>query len=129
MQLNRTDLLESSRSEANKWLNYGLEIDEEKEIKYLLKEGNENDLIESFYKKLEFGTGGMRGLIGIGINRINTYTISLATQGLCNYLNRISGNSKTAVIAYDSRRFSEKFGYQAAKIFSANNIKSLFFLI
>ena len=127
MQLNRTDLLESSRSEANKWLNYGLEIDEEKEIKYLLKEGNENDLIESFYKKLEFGTGGMRGLIGIGINRINTYTISLATQGLCNYLNRISGNSKTAVIAYDSRRFSKKFGYQAAKIFSANNIKSFIF--
>lgn len=127
MQLNRTDLLESSRSEANKWLNYGLEIDEEKEIKYLLKEGNENDLIESFYKKLEFGTGGMRGLIGIGINRINTYTISLATQGLCNYLNRISGNNKTAVIAYDSRRFSKKFGCQAAKIFSANNIKSFIF--
>ena len=127
MQLNRTDLLETSRSEANKWLNYGLEKDEEKKIKYLLKEGNENDLLESFHKKLEFGTGGMRGLIGIGSNRINTYTISLATQGLCNYLNRISGNNKTAVIAYDSRRFSKKFGSQAAKIFSANNIKTFIF--
>ena len=83
--------------------------------------------MESFHKKLEFGTGGMRGLIGIGSNRINSYTISLATQGLCNYLNKVIDGNKSAVIAYDSRRFSKEFGNQTAKIFSANNIKSYIF--
>ena len=69
----------------------------------------------------------MRGLIGIGSNRINSYTISLATQGLCNYLNKVIDGNKSAVIAYDSRRFSKEFGNQTAKIFSANNIKSYIF--
>ena len=69
----------------------------------------------------------MRGLIGIGSNRINSYTISLATQGLCNYLKKTCENAKSAVIAYDSRRFSKEFGNQTAKIFSANNIKSYIF--
>ena len=87
MQFKRKDLVKESRREAKKWLDYNLEDKEKEEIYKLLKEENENNLIESFHKKLEFGTGGMRGIIGIGSNRINTYTISLATQGLCNYLN------------------------------------------
>jgi len=128
MQSRINELIKISRIEAEKWISYGLKKKEEKEIKYLLSEGNENNLIESFHKKLEFGTGGIRGLIGIGSNRINTYTISIATQGLCNYLNRISRDKKrSAVIAYDSRRFSKEFGHQTAKIFSANNIKSYIF--
>ena len=127
MQFKRKDLVKESRREAKKWLDYNLEDKEKEEIYSLLKKENENNLIESFHKKLEFGTGGMRGIIGIGRNRINTYTISLATQGLCNYLNNVDNLKKTAVIAYDSRRFSKEFGIQSAKIFSANNIKSYIF--
>ena len=127
MQLGKNNLLKLSKAEANKWIRYGLKKKEEDEINILLSEGNEDNLIETFHKKLEFGTGGMRGLIGIGSNRINSYTISLATQGLCNYLNKDINENKSAVIAYDSRRFSKEFGYQTAKIFSANNIKSYIF--
>jgi len=126
-QSKKNELLELSVAEAKKWLSYGLKKKEEKEINNLLIGGNEDHLIESFHKKLEFGTGGMRGLIGIGSNRINSYTISLATQGLCNYLKKTCENAKSAVIAYDSRRFSKEFGNQTAKIFSANNIKSYIF--
>ena len=79
-QSKKNELLELSVAEANKWLSYGLKKEEEKEVNNLLIGGNEDHLIESFHKKLEFGTGGMRGLIGIGSNRINSYTISLATQ-------------------------------------------------
>jgi len=127
MQSRTSDLIKISRIEAEKWLSNGLEIKDAKEIRDLLSVGNENNLIESFHKKLEFGTGGIRGLIGIGSNKINTYTISIATQGLCNYLNKINSDRKSAVIAYDSRRFSKEFGHQTAKIFSANNIKSYIF--
>ena len=127
MQSGKNNLLKISKAEADKWILYGLKKKEEDEINILLSEGNEDNLIESFHKKLEFGTGGMRGLIGIGSNRINSYTISLATQGLCNYLNKDINENKSAVIAYDSRRFSKEFGYQTAKIFSANNIKSFIF--
>ena len=126
-QSKKNELLELSVAEANKWLSYGLKKEEEKEVNNLLIGGNEDHLIESFHKKLEFGTGGMRGLIGIGSNRINSYTISLATQGLCNYLKKTYENNISAVIAYDSRRFSKEFGNQTAKIFSANNIKSYIF--
>ena len=123
----KSNLLELSKKEANKWLNFNLSNYEIQQIKFLLKEENKDILIDSFYKKLEFGTGGMRGLIGIGTNRMNLFTVSLATQGLCNYLNKCQKNNKSAVIAYDSRKFSKKFAIQTAKIFSANNIKSYIF--
>lgn len=123
----KSNLLELSKKEANKWLSFNLSNYEIQQIKFLLKEENKDILIDSFYKKLEFGTGGMRGLIGIGTNRMNLFTVSLATQGLCNYLNKFQNNNKSAVIAYDSRKFSKKFAIQTAKIFSANNIKSYIF--
>ena len=124
---NKSNLLELSKKEANKWLSFNLSNYEIQQIKFLLKEENKDILIDSFYKKLEFGTGGMRGLIGIGTNRMNLFTVSLATQGLCNYLNKSQKKNKSAVIAYDSRKFSKKFAIQTAKIFSANNIKSYIF--
>ena len=123
----KSSLLKHSRIEANKWLNFNLSNSETQQIKFLLKKENKEILIDSFYKKLEFGTGGMRGLIGIGTNRMNLYTVALATQGLCNYLNKSKKNNKSSVIAYDSRKFSKRFAIQAAKIFSANNIKSYVF--
>ena len=122
----KSNLLELSKKEANKWLNFNLSNSEIQQIKFLLKKENKEILIDSFYKKLKFGTGGIRGLIGIGTNRMNLYTVSLATQGLCNYLNKIK-KKKSAVIAYDSRKFSKEFAIQVAKIFSANNIKSYIF--
>ena len=123
----KSNLLELSKKEANKWLSFNLSNYEIQQIKFLLKEENKDILIDSFYKKLEFGTGGMRGLIGIGTNRMNLFTVSLATQGLCNYLNKSQKKNKSAAIAYDSRKFSKKFAIQTAKIFSANNIKSYIF--
>ena len=123
----KSNLLELSKKEANKWLSFNLSNSEIQQIKFLLKEENKDILIDSFYKKLEFGTGGMRGLIGIGTNRMNLFTVSLATQGLCNYLNKSQKKNKSAAIAYDSRKFSKKFAIQTAKIFSANNIKSYIF--
>ena len=70
MQSDKNNLLEISKAEANKWIRYGLKKNEEEEVNNLLLVGNEDILMESFHKKLEFGTGGMRGLIGIGSNRI-----------------------------------------------------------
>ena len=96
MQSDINNLLKLAKAEADKWIRYGLKKKEEDEVNILLSKGNEDNLIESFHKKLEFGTGGMRGLIGIGSNRINSYTISLATQGLCNYLNKDINKNKSS---------------------------------
>ena len=78
-------------------------------------------LTDSFYKNLEFGTGGMRGELGVGSNRMNKYTVGAATQGLANYLNKsFVGEPIKVAIAYDSRNFSPEFGQIAANILSAN---------
>ena len=102
-------LLEYSKKEALKWLKYPIESSIKDKIDILLEKGNEEDLIESFHKKLEFGTGGMRGIIGIGSNKINKYTIGLVTQGLSNYLKKIFKSNIGVAIAYDNRKFSKKF--------------------
>ncbi|MFW6222582.1 MAG: phospho-sugar mutase, partial [Bacteroidota bacterium] len=88
-----------------------------------LIENDEKALIEAFYKDLEFGTGGLRGIMGLGSNRINKYTIGMATQGLANYLiKQFPGEPVHVAIAYDSRINSRTFSETAAKILSANNI-------
>ncbi len=106
---------------AKKWL--GNEYDEKTRntVKHLL-ENDEKELSECFYKNLEFGTGGLRGIMGVGTNRINKYTIGAATQGLCNYiLKNIKDNEKVRIaIAYDCRNNSKYFGKITADIFSAN---------
>ena len=91
-------------------------------------EKNEEELNERFHSDLEFGTGGIRGLMGIGTNRINKYTISKFTQGIANYLNNtLKKESKTIIIAYDNRRNSKFFSDEVAKVFSANNFNVLIF--
>ncbi|MFL2591629.1 MAG: phospho-sugar mutase [Flavobacteriaceae bacterium] len=91
-------------------------------------EKNQDELTERFHSDLEFGTGGIRGLMGIGTNRINKYTISKFTQGIANYINKSSKKSqKTVIIAYDNRRNSKFFSYEVAKVFSANNFNVLIF--
>jgi phosphoglucomutase len=107
----------------NKWLKGKYDDDTKAQINKLIAEENATLLTDSFYKNLEFGTGGMRGEIGVGSNRMNQYTIGAATQGLANYLNKcFEGQEIKVAIAYDSRNFSPEFAQIAANILSANGI-------
>ena len=86
--------------------------------------GDENEIKERFYMDLEFGTAGLRGIIGAGINRMNIYTVRRATQGLANYIIKQGGAGKGVAIAYDSRRMSPEFAEEAALTLAANGIKA-----
>ena len=109
------------------WEKISLNTIEKGEITSLKK--NHSLFEEAFYKDLEFGTGGMRGIMGIGSNRINRFTIGKATQGLSNYLKKIFNNEKiTAIVAFDCRNNSEKYAKIVADIFSANKIKCYLFI-
>lgn len=90
-------------------------------------EGNEAEIEDRFYKELEFGTGGLRGVIGAGTNRMNIYTVRKATQGLANYIIKQGGQEKGVAIAYDSRRMSPEFADEAALCLAANGIKAYVF--
>ena len=83
---------------------------------------NENEIKERFYMDLEFGTAGLRGVIGAGINRMNIYVVRRATQGLANYIIKQGGASKGVAIAYDSRHMSPEFADEAARTLAANGI-------
>ena len=108
---------------AKEWLTEAYDLDTQKEVSTLISNGGE-DFIESFYKDLDFGTGGMRGIMGVGTNRINKYTIGKATQGLANTLIEMyPGEEISVAIAYDCRNKSDFFAKTAAEVLSANNIK------
>lgn len=96
-----------------------------KELKSI--ENDENEINERFYKDLEFGTGGLRGIIGAGTNRMNVYTVRKATQGLANYIKKQGAEKKGVAIAYDSRRMSPEFADEAALCLNANGIKAYVF--
>ena len=87
-------------------------------------EGNENEIKERFYMDLEFGTAGLRGIIGAGINRMNIYVVRRATQGLANYIIKQGAANKGVAIAYDSRHMSPEFAEEAALTLEANGIKA-----
>ena len=89
--------------------------------------GDEKEIEDRFYKELEFGTGGLRGVIGAGTNRMNIYTVRKATQGLANYIISQGGKEKGVAIAYDSRRMSPEFADVAALCLAANGIKAYVF--
>lgn len=99
--------------------------DTKKELETL--KGNDKEIKERFFKNLEFGTGGLRGILGAGTNRMNIYTVRRATQGLANYIIKQGGESKGVAIAYDSRRMSPEFAMETALCLSANNIKAYLF--
>jgi len=108
----------------DQWLNGNYDQETKSQIKSL----NEEELVDSFYKDLEFGTGGLRGLMGVGSNRMNKYTVGGATQGLANYLKLNFPNEEISVaIAHDSRNNSPFFAQVTADVFSANGIKVYFF--
>ncbi|MDQ7949999.1 MAG: phospho-sugar mutase [Pedobacter sp.] len=112
----------------NQWLNGNYDQETKQTIKDLLNKESFTELTDSFYRDLEFGTGGLRGIMGAGSNRINKYTIGTATQGLSNYLNKkYSGEKISVAIAHDSRNNSDYFAKITADVFSANGIQVYFF--
>ena len=127
--MNNEELLKQVEAKAKKWL--GPEYDEETraEVQAMLDADDKTPLIESFYRDLEFGTGGLRGIMGAGTNRMNIYTVGAATQGLANYLNDAFRELPqiSVVVGYDVRHNSRKFAELTADIFSANGIKVYLF--
>ncbi len=114
-------------NKAQLWLTDTFDTQTQKEVQQLIA-GNPTQLTEHFYQDLEFGTGGMRGIMGAGTNRINKYTLGRATQGLSNYLIQTFPNKPLkAVIAFDCRHNSKEFAKIVADVFSANNIKVYLF--
>ncbi|RZK53913.1 MAG: phospho-sugar mutase, partial [Pedobacter sp.] len=121
-------LEESTLATINEWLNGNYDQETKNSIQALLDNNSTTELTDSFYRSLEFGTGGLRGIMGAGSNRINKYTIGTATQGLANYLNKkYSGEKISVAIAHDSRNNSDYFAKITADVFSANGIKVYFF--
>ena len=100
-------------------------FDEDTKQELLAIRNDEKEIEDRFYKDLEFGTGGLRGVIGAGTNRMNVYTVRKATQGLANYILKEGGAGKSVAIAYDSRRMSPEFADTAALCMAANGIKAV----
>ncbi len=123
------ELLQSVVEKANAWLTPAYNEETQAEIRRMLDNEDKTELIESFYKDLEFGTGGLRGIMGAGSNRMNIYTVGGATQGLSNYLNKQFKelDQISVVIGHDCRNNSRKFAEISANIFSANGIKVYLF--
>lgn len=121
--LSNLKLDKTAEKNIKKWLRGKYDDETKAIIQKWIDEGNTTQLTDSFYKNLEFGTGGMRGEIGVGSNRMNKYTVGAATQGLANYLNKFYlGNDISVAIAYDSRNFSPEFARIAAEVLSSNGI-------
>ncbi|MCC8197025.1 MAG: phospho-sugar mutase [Tannerellaceae bacterium] len=127
--MENNELLEMVRNKAQGWLTKSYDEDTRKQVQALLDNEDPTDLIEAFYKDLEFGTGGLRGIMGVGSNRMNIYTVGAATQGLSNYLNKEFSHLDQikVVIGHDCRNNSRKFAEISADIFSANGIKVYLF--
>ena len=127
--MNNEELLKSVKEKAEKWL--GPQYDEETRaaVQAMLDSEDTTPLIDAFYKDLEFGTGGLRGIMGAGSNRMNIYTVGAATQGLANYLKECFKDEPqiTVAVGHDVRNNSRKFAELAANIFSANGIKVYLF--
>ena len=123
------ELIKQVTEKAEKWLTPAYDAETQAEVKRMLANEDKTELIEAFYKDLEFGTGGLRGIMGVGSNRMNIYTVGAATQGLSNYLKK---NFKdlpqiSVVVGYDCRNNSDLFARISADIFSGNGIKVYLF--
>ena len=122
------DLIKLVTEKAQEWLGPAFDAETQAEVKKMLENDDKTELIESFYKDLEFGTGGLRGIMGAGSNRMNIYTVGAATQGLANFLNKcFAGQPISVVVGHDCRNNSRKFAEISADIFSANGIKVYLF--
>ena len=127
--MNNQALLKEVKEKASKWLSPQYDEETRQAVQKMLDAEDPTDLIDAFYKDLEFGTGGLRGIMGAGSNRMNIYTVGAATQGLANYLNDCFKDEHeiSVVVGHDVRNNSRKFAELAADIFSANGIKVYLF--
>lgn len=127
--MNNDELLKTVEAKARQWLTPQYDAETRQEVQSMLDAADKTPLIEAFYKDLEFGTGGLRGIMGAGTNRMNIYTVGAATQGLANYLNDAFNEVPqiSVAIGHDVRHNSRKFAELAADIFSANGIKVYLF--
>lgn len=123
------ELIISCENKAKEWLSSSFNEETRKEVQAMLDNSDKTELIDSFYKDLEFGTGGLRGIMGAGSNRMNIYTVGMATQGFANYLKKSFADKETisVVVGHDCRNNSRLFAETVAAIFSANGIKVYLF--
>ena len=126
---NQAELLKEVKAKAALWLSDDYDAETRASVKAMIEAEDPTDLIESFYKDLEFGTGGLRGIMGAGTNRMNIYTVGAATQGLANYLREAFADLPEikVVVGHDVRNNSRKFAELVANVFSANGIKVYLF--
>ena len=110
----------------NNWIQSPFDTSTVQDVKNL-KNNNSLDFKESFYKNLSFGTGGMRGIVGVGPNRVNRYTFGKNTQGISNFINKTSTKKESVIIAYDCRNQSKELANQVADVFSSNDINVYLF--
>ena len=127
--MENNELIEEVRTRAKVWLSDDYDENSRNQVQIMLDNADPTDLIESFYKDLEFGTGGLRGIMGVGTNRMNKYTVGAATQGLSNYLKKEFADAPEikVVIGHDCRNYSREFAEISADIFAANGIKVFLF--
>ncbi len=127
--MENTELIKEVTAKAQTWLTDGYDAETQSEVRRMLEADDKPDLIESFYKDLEYGTGGLRGIMGAGSNRMNIYTVGAATQGLANYLKEAFADRDeiSVAVGHDVRNNSRKFAEIVADIFSANGIKVYLF--
>lgn len=117
------EIIEKSRAKARLWLKESYDAETRRQVEAIMGNPDSTELVNSFYKDLEFGTGGLRGIMGVGSNRMNTYTVGKATQGFANYIKRLYPDEKNTVcIGYDCRHLSEEFAKTTAAVFAANDI-------
>lgn len=119
---------QQTKSRIDQWLSAEFDAETVAQVQLLIDNNEETELLDSFYKELEFGTGGLRGIMGVGSNRINKYTLGKATQGLANYLKKQFPDQQIKVaVSYDSRNNSQTLGHLVADVFSANDIHVFLF--
>lgn len=123
------NLMKDVMAKANEWLGQGYDEETRREVKRMIDADDKTELVESFYKDLEFGTGGLRGIMGAGSNRMNRYTVGAATQGLANYLKEAFADMPqiSVAVGHDVRNHSREFAEIVANVFSANGIKVYLF--
>ena len=126
---NNAELIAQCEVKAKQWLSPSFDEETRQSVQQMLDKADKTDLIEVFYKNLEFGTGGLRGIMGAGTNRMNVYTVGMATQGFANYLKKNFADRKeiSVVFCHDCRNNSRKFAESVADVFSANGIKVYLF--
>lgn len=126
---NNAELIAQCEQKAKQWLTPAFDEETQNEVKVKIEAEDKTDLIDSFYKDLEFGTGGLRGIMGAGSNRMNIYTVGMATQGFANYLKKNFQDRAdiSVVVCHDCRNNSRKFAESVADIFTANGIKVYLF--